>query len=79
MLIVALASLAVAGITVLAAFAALRWQNRAHDRKEQTWAVERARLVDQVCNLADKPWTLPPAREPKAKAESDESREAVVW
>lgn len=54
MLIIALACLALAGLTVYLSFRLIRGERREHAR-------ERALLVDQVCNLAGKPWTPPPA------------------
>lgn len=51
----AFASLAVTAVTVLAAFTALRWQARAHDRQTQAWTQERRELVEAVAHLADRP------------------------
>lgn len=30
------------------------------EREREAAAAERARLIDQICNLTGKPWTLPP-------------------
>jgi hypothetical protein len=30
------------------------------EREREAHAAERARLIDTLCNLAGKPWTLPP-------------------
>ncbi len=70
MIYVTIAALAVVALTVLAAFAALRWQARAHTREQQAWAAERADLVATLCHLGDRP--LPERgwnREPEPAAE----------
>lgn len=62
---VALACLAVALAVFVISMRTLAKERREHARQQQAWATERARLIDQMCNLADKPWTPPPAaREP---------------
>lgn len=30
------------------------------EREREAFAAERARLIDQICALSGKPWTLPP-------------------
>lgn len=30
------------------------------EREREAHAAERARLIDQICNLSGRPWTLPP-------------------
>lgn len=30
------------------------------EREREAAAIERARLIDQICNLSGTPWTLPP-------------------
>ena len=62
----AIAALAVVALTVLAAFAALRWQGRAHTREQQAWASERASMIATMAHLADRPlpergWAPEPA------------------
>jgi hypothetical protein len=48
-------ALAVVAVTVLAAFAALRWQARQHTREQQAWAAERASMIATMAHLADRP------------------------
>lgn len=55
MIYLALFALAVVALTVLAAFAALRWQARAHTREQQAWAAERASMIATMAHLADRP------------------------
>jgi hypothetical protein len=70
---VALAALAVAfGVSIVYA-RLFRSQERAHARAERTWETERARLIDQMCNLADKPWSPPPARAAAPRVEAERS------
>jgi hypothetical protein len=69
-------ALALAGIVLaqLLGFSGLlRWQARQHHREACAWTQERARLVDQLCHLADRPWTPAPVsiavREPEPEPE----------
>lgn len=51
-------------------------------RREQAWAVERARLIDQILNLGGKPWTPAPAdmTPPEAEPDPDLQEEAeLTW
>ncbi len=56
MLYVALALAAVLAVTVLAFAGLLRSQSRGHARREDL-------LVNQLCALAGRPWSTPPAQE----------------
>lgn len=68
-MIVSLAALTLVGLTVLAAFTALRWQARGHARAELAWQTERAELVSAVCTLADRPLPDKGWRDPRPKAD----------
>lgn len=73
MLIVALACLALAGLTVYLALRLIRSERR-------EFARERALILDQLLHAAGKTWSPPPARSvEKLEREPDPDRELAVW
>jgi len=58
----ALGALALLLVQGIASATLLRHVLRAQDRERQAARLTEARLIDQVCHLADKPWTPPPLR-----------------
>jgi len=42
---------------------------RMMERERQSFALERARLIEQICHLSGKPWTVAPARMPVVEPE----------
>jgi hypothetical protein len=59
-------------------FRTSRWWARELVRREQAWEQERARLVDQICHLAGRPWTLPPRPLPDRPPVVEESEYEAV-
>lgn len=58
----ALAALGLVLVQGLAFAGLLRWTLRSLDRERQASRLTESRLIDQVCHLADKPWTPAPLR-----------------
>ena len=66
---VLIAAVAVTGLAVTSAFAALRWQARGHARAEYAWQTERAELVSAMCMLAGRPLPDRGWRDPRPPAD----------
>lgn len=54
---------AVAVWVIWVVFRDSRSRERAWEKKEQAWGLERQALLDRIMYLADRPWELPPSDE----------------
>ena len=47
------------------------------EREREAAAIERSRLIDQICNLSGNPWTLPPRPVEPVEPDPDAGRYLV--
>lgn len=60
MIWVAAGALGLSGLVATLLVGSLRWQSRAHERERQQWQARQDTLVNQLCHVSGRAWTLPP-------------------